>query len=59
MDPAPWSLAVRASDHELKDRLAAQLAAWHASGFLIERATAWKLPDSPYLAAMRAYYINK
>jgi polar amino acid transport system substrate-binding protein len=56
LDLMPWTLTVRASDTQLADALAHQLAEWHKSGFLIERATNWHLPESHYLEAMRAYY---
>lgn len=59
MDPAPWGVAVRTADKALADRIAAQLATWHRTGFLIERAAAWKVPPSPYLASMRTYYADR
>ncbi len=59
MDLSPWSITVRAKDAPLADRIGADLAEWHKNGFLIARAAAWKLPDSPYLGAMRSYYSNR
>jgi polar amino acid transport system substrate-binding protein len=56
IDPAPWMITVRAGDPVLGDAIGVQLAAWHRSGFLIRRARAWHLPESPYLEAMRSYY---
>ena len=56
IDLAPWMIAVRAGDTALGDAVAAEIALWHRSGFLQERARARHLPESPYLASMRGLY---
>jgi polar amino acid transport system substrate-binding protein len=56
IDVTPWTVAARASDIALGDFVAAKLADYHRTGFLLERASTWQLPANPYLAAMRQYY---
>jgi ABC-type amino acid transport substrate-binding protein len=58
IDPAPWMIGVRSGDPALGNAISAQLAAWHRSGYLISRARTWRLPESPYLEAMRSYYAD-
>lgn len=56
IDLAPWMITVRAGDTALGDAIATEVAHLHKSGFLQERAQAWHLPESPYLASMRGLY---
>ncbi|MFO1186389.1 MAG: transporter substrate-binding domain-containing protein [Alphaproteobacteria bacterium] len=56
IDLSPWMIGVRAADQALGDALAAELVARHRSGYFEERALAWRVPESPYLEAMRQFY---
>jgi polar amino acid transport system substrate-binding protein len=49
IDVTPWTVAVRTDDKALGDFVHQKLVAYHKSGFLIQQAKTWNLPESPYL----------
>lgn len=56
IDLSPWMITARVADQALADAIAKELVSWHRAGFLEERARAWHVPESPYLASMRDFY---
>ena len=55
IDVMPWRISVAADEEELTTYLHETLSAWHRSGYLIDRAATWDLPESHYLTDTKAY----
>ncbi|EPM9935768.1 MULTISPECIES: transporter substrate-binding domain-containing protein [Pseudomonas] len=49
-DPAPWGIALRKDQPQLRDSVGAIVRDWHASGYLIDLEHRYGLPANPWLA---------
>jgi polar amino acid transport system substrate-binding protein len=56
IDPAPWTIAVRAADASLAEFVTHEIVEYHRKGFLIAQAQVWGLKPNPYLDSMKQAY---
>ncbi|TPG88782.1 hypothetical protein EAH72_32765 [Pseudomonas caspiana] len=55
-DPAPWGIALRKGQDNLRENLSVLVREWHSSGELIRLEQKYKLPANPWIAQQHSLY---